>query len=309
MISGDGAQQAVRRCTYDKSCDGPFGLYKILVRKTVPNVSTGQIEPFDYILVTTKTIPEVPPSVADIIEPAVTPGRTAIVLSQNGLNIEQPIIARFPTNPIISSISLIAVAETAHGKILHEDDDIQKLGPFSSDGVDPSVAEAATRRYMALYNARGMLDVTYEADVKLTRWRKLVYNASFNTVAAALRMDTGRMRMSRHVIDDLVRPIMLEIIAAARAVGCDLPDDLAEGVIRIDPTDTDIKPSMCQDVEKGNLIEIETIAKQPLLEGEARGVPMPTLRTVYGILKGVQLKTMEAKGLWERKFTPDNPYQ
>lgn len=284
-------------------------LTSAVVRKNVPDISAEQLPPFDYILVTTKTIPEVPPSVADIIEPAVTPGKTVIVLSQNGLNIEKPIIARFPTNPVISSISLISVAETAHGKILHEDKDIQKIGPFTSPEVDPSVAEVAARRYMDLYNAQGLLDLTYEADVQLTRWRKLVYNASFNTVAAALRMDTGRMRMSQHIIDDLVRPIMLEIVAAARAVACELPDDLPEKVIHTDPTDIEIKPSMCQDVEKGNLMEIETIAKQPLLEGESRGVPMPTLRVVYGILKGIQLKTMEAKGLWERKFSAGNPYQ
>lgn len=267
------------------------------------------LPPFDFILVTTKTIPEVPPSVADIIGPSVTPGRTAIVLSQNGLNIEKPIIERFPTNPIISSISLISVGEFSHGKIVHDDKDIQKIGAFTSPGVSDSVAGAAARHYMSLYNARGLLDLTYEEDVQFTRWRKLVYNASFNTVCAVLGMDTARMRMSRHIIDDLVKPIMLEIVAAARACGHDLPEGLPDLVIRTDPTDVEIKPSMLQDMEKGNLLEIETIVQQPLLEGESRGVPMPTLRTVYGILKGFQLKTMQAKGLWEPRFADDNPYR
>lgn len=281
----------------------------VAVRKAVPNVSKEALPLFDFVLVTTKTIPEVPPSVADIIEPAVTPGKTAIVLSQNGLNIEKPIIERFPTNPILSSISLISVGEFSHGKIVHDDKDIQKIGAFPSHGVSHSVAEAAARQYMSLYNARGLLNLTYEEDVQLTRWRKLVYNASYNTVCAVLGMDTARMRMSRHIIDDLVKPIMLEIVAAAKACGYNLPEDLPDSVIRTDPTDVEIKPSMLQDMEKGNLLEIETIVKQPLLEGESHGVPMPTLRTVYGILKGLQLKNMQAKGLWEPRFSNDNPYR
>lgn len=32
-------------------------------------------------------------------------------------------------------------------------------------------------------------------------------------------------------------------------------------------------------------------------EAEKVGVPTPTLKVIYGILKGLQWKTMEAKGL------------
>lgn len=245
----------------------------------------------------------------EIIGPAVTPGHTAIVLSQNGLNIEKPLIDAFPSNPLISSISLISVAEKSRGHIVHEDKDIQYVGPFASPGVPKEVAEAATRRFMDIYNPLGKVKITYEENVQHTRWRKLVYNASFNTVSAALRMDTATMRMSGHVITDLVRPIMYEIMAAAAAAGCRLADDLPERTIRVDPTDLRIKPSMCQDIEKGQLMEIQTIAKEPLDEGQRRGVDMPVLRSVYGILKGLQLKMLEERGLWERKFDEGNPWQ
>ncbi|KAI0913268.1 hypothetical protein F4823DRAFT_631605 [Ustulina deusta] len=103
--------------------------------RTIPDVGEEMLEPFDFIVVTTKNIPDVPPTVGDIIAPAVTPGKTAIVLSQNGLNIEKPLIERFPTNPIVSS----------------------KIGPFASSGVAPGVAEEAARRYVAAYNAAGQL--------------------------------------------------------------------------------------------------------------------------------------------------------
>ncbi|KAK7425310.1 hypothetical protein QQZ08_008207 [Neonectria magnoliae] len=280
------------------------------ISRTIPDVEKEGLAPFDFILVTTKNIPDVPPTVADLIAPAVTPGKTVIVLSQNGINIEKPVIPRFPTNPIISSVSYIGATEKAHGKILHDDADFQKIGAFPSPQVPADVAEDAAKRYIAAYNPAGKLNIVYEADVLHVRWRKLVYNSSFNSTATVLRMDTARMRMSRHVIEDLIRPIMREIMAAAYACGVtDLPDDLPDTVIRIDPTDTEFKPSMCQDVEKGNLMEIENIVGEPLREGEAHGVPMPTLRTIYGLLKGLQLKIKESKGMWEHKFEADNPYQ
>ncbi|KAK8054856.1 hypothetical protein PG993_000083, partial [Apiospora rasikravindrae] len=275
---------------------------------TIPKVAHENPTFYDFILVTTKNIPDVPPTVADLIAPAVTPGETVIVLSQNGLNIEKPLLARFPTNPVLSSISLIAATETAHGEILHDDVDAQYISPFASPFVPPEAAEAAARRYIEIYNACGKLDIRYEPDAQLARWRKLVYNASFNSVAAVLRMDTARMRASRHVIDDLVKPIMQEIVAAAAAAGYRFPADLPERVIRVDPTDTAFKPSMCQDVEKGNFMEVENIVGEPLREGEARGVSMPTLRTMYGLLKGLQLQAKEARGMWEPKFEEDNPY-
>ncbi|KAI1342561.1 putative 2-dehydropantoate 2-reductase [Xylariaceae sp. FL0016] len=281
------------------------------ITQAVPDVSQPGAAPFDFVLVTTKNVPDVSPTVSDIIAPAITPGRTAIVLSQNGLNIEKPVIARFPSNPVLSSISYIGATLKPNGAVLHDDTDAQKIGPFPGSCPDnTAAADDAAKRYVALYNPHGTLGVVYDADVTTVRWRKLLYNASYNSVAAILHMDTPRIRMSRHVVDDLIRPIMREVMAAAAACGvATLPPDLPEAVIRADPTDTAFKPSMAQDADKGNLMEIENIVGEPLREGEARGVPMPTLRTVYGMLKGLQLLAKERRGLWEAKFEADNPYQ
>ena len=90
-----------------------------------------------------------------------------------------------------------------------------------------------------------------DPDVTFTRWRKLLYNASYNSVSALLGMDVVRMRMSQTIIDDLVRPIMVEIAAIAKAAaGVHLPEDLFETLIRVDPIDTAFVPSMGQDVAK-----------------------------------------------------------
>ena len=56
--------------------------------------------------------------------------------------------------------------------------------------------------------------------------------------------------MTRHVIDDLILPIMLEIKAVASAAGVQLPEGIEDLQIRLDPPDEDFLPSMGQDAAK-----------------------------------------------------------
>ncbi|KAG5770607.1 hypothetical protein H9Q72_002597 [Fusarium xylarioides] len=281
----------------------------VVVFKAVPDVSNPDIAPFDYILVTTKNIPDVSPTVADVIAPAVTPGKTAIVLSQNGINIEKPLVARFPTNPLISSVAYTGATETAPAKVYNDDPDCQKIGAFVNPQVPQAVADAAAKDYVAIYNPTGKMVVTYDSNVSKVRWRKLAYNGTFNPVSSILEMDTPRMRMSKHIIDDLIVPLVGEIRAIAKADGVDLPENVLDAILHQDPNDTSFKPSMCQDCEKGNLMEIENLVGEPLRVADRLGVSAPTLRIVYGIMKGLQLKAKESRGLWKAEFGPGNPYE
>lgn len=317
---GQAAVTAVCRSNYDAvktagfnidSLDhgqGITGFRPTHVLNHVPNVQEEGSQPFDFLVVTTKNIPDVRPTVLDIIEPAVTSRVTTIVLLQNGLNIEKPIVERFPNNVVLSGVSLIGATEFKPGHIRHDDRDRGKLGQFPGQRVSPTVAESKGRQFVELYTACGKVDWQYDEDVNATRWRKLVYNSCYNSVSAILGMDTARMRMSQFVIDDLVKPAMLEIVTIAKAAGVHLPSTVVQDIITVDPTDTAFVPSMGQDAAKGNYVEHENIVGEPLREAERLDVPAPTLRIIYGFLKGIQLKAKESKGLWEPKFAPGNPY-
>lgn len=175
---------------------------------------------------------------------------------------------------------------------------IKPQGVFRNQTVAFDSATAAAHKFVSLYSACPAVTCTYDADVPFSRWKKLLYNASFNSAATLLRTDTSRMRASEHVIDDLVRPVMLEIRAIARAAaGVELPLALADRIITADLYRSFFKPSMCQDIERGNFIEFENIVGEPLREAERVGVPAPTLRVLYALLKALQFQVKEAKGL------------
>ena len=56
-------------------------------------------------------------------------------------------------------------------------------------------------------------------------------------------------------------------------------------------------------------MELETIVGEPVREAQRLGVPVPTLQVIYNLLKGLQVKTKEAKGQWKAEFEEGNPYR
>jgi ketopantoate reductase len=98
------------------------------VRNTIPDLAKEGLKSFDFVFVATKDIANVHSTVSEIIGPAVTPGHTTIALIQNGLNIEKPLIAAFPTNTILSGVALIGATDTQPGSIFHDEHDHLILG-------------------------------------------------------------------------------------------------------------------------------------------------------------------------------------
>ncbi|RDL38050.1 2-dehydropantoate 2-reductase [Venustampulla echinocandica] len=277
---------------------GTMAAYNLeAVLKTIPKVEEEGLSPFDYILVATKNTPDIPPTVADLVASAVTPGHTAILLLQNGLNIEKPLIQAFPNNPILSGVSLISATETKPGSILHDAPDDLIVGAFTNPSIPQGTSISSAERFVEMYSASGKVKCTYDADVGAVRWRKLIYNSSYNSICAITGMDTSRLRIAEHPIEEVIRPLMREIWTIARKAGHEIPEEVIQKMIDIDPLETYFKPSMLQDIEKGNYIELENIVGEPMREAERLGVPAPGLKMAYGLLRIMQWKTKERRGL------------
>ncbi|KAK3116947.1 hypothetical protein LTR53_002170 [Teratosphaeriaceae sp. CCFEE 6253] len=246
--------------------------------------------PFDYVVCVTKNVADVPPSLSELIRPAVTASKTVIVLIQNGLYIEKPLIDAFPDNVILSGVSLIGANEPQPGHIDQDFPDTLFVGAFHNPSLSADVEKAAAQDFVRRYSAGGKTQCSLDENVGWTRWRKLVYNSCLNSICAITGLDTGRIRLADDAISGLVRPAMLEIVAAAKASGYELPATVVDDMIEMDPLEMYLPPSMLSDTRKGNYIEYENILGEPLREGEKLGVPMPTL-------KAIQWKNKEMRGL------------
>lgn len=261
-------------------------------------------KPFDYIVVAIKALPEFFKT-EDIIRPAMLESKSSpstyptVVLIQNGIDIEKPIVAAYPSAIVLSGVSMIG-SHNYGGKIVQFEHDSMNVGyyPGCGDGgsvnVTDEIREHKTKEFVDLYAASGV-DCKYHPRLLLARWRKLVYNACINTVSAVTQMDSGRAYLCG-MDQALTLPAMQEIMSIAKAAGYELPKELPQNMIDSD-AGVYYEPSMMIDVKKGNPMELEVILGNPLRIAKELGVSAPILTVLYNLLKGIQFRLMEKRGL------------
>ncbi|EEH39562.1 2-dehydropantoate 2-reductase [Paracoccidioides lutzii Pb01] len=271
---------------------------------SVPKAEPSQ--PFDYVIVTMKTIPELC-SIPEIIQPAVTPGHTSIVLIQNGIYIEEDFIKAFPTCVLLSGASYIG-AHQRDGHVSHNDHDCMDLGAFRNPSLDASLEKAKLDEFATAYTTSNVVEVRKVDDIVFYRWRKLLWNATFNPMCAITQLDSAAIRQFGGDYS-LIRPAMAEVVAIAKADGYDLGKGVIDDMIETAPIELSFRPSMLVDVDKGNPVEAEAILGNALRVARVRGVPTPILDNIYRFLRLIQARLLASRGLIKApKELPKNDF-
>lgn len=252
--------------------------------------------PFEYVVVTTKNIPDGPQTCEDIVRPAIVPGKTTIVLLQNGINIEKPMIKEYPTNHILSGISLIG-STNINCTVHNPGKDCILLSPFHNPNVNYDVSIAKAKEFASIYqhDDESVNKVTLEDNALESRWNKLVYNCVFNTICAITDMDVNRCQING-ANETLFLPAMDEVIAIGASEGITIDPSTKSKFIHIGDGFF-YTPSMLVDARKNQLFEMETILGNPLKIAKKNGVSAPILSTVYQLLKMKQFAIKEKRGL------------
>lgn len=253
--------------------------------------------PYDFVIVATKCIPEVQRT-EDIIRPLVNPG-CAIVVIQNGVGNEEPIMTAFPESYVIGGVTLMGSAN--HGGCVAQT--LTDKVDFGTLDKRPQAIEK-TQEFVNLYNlSRGKASL--HKDIAYRRWCKLVYNATFNPICALTGLDSGRVIFSG-LLESIVKPAMYEIrLIAETETGKKLPDNIEKEMIDSD-AGTYYEPSMLVDAKKGQLMELELLVGNPLRYAAKNGLDTPTLRSIYTMLRGKQFATLEKYGKFKLPPEPFN---
>jgi 2-dehydropantoate 2-reductase len=249
--------------------------------------------PFDYVIVTMKNIPEVN-NIPKIIAPAITPDHTTIVLFQNGLYIEPPIIEAFPSNVVLSAPSFIGAHEH-NGHVIHDDHDNFHIGAFHNKSLDKAFERTKLEEFAKIYNGSKVVDANVVDDIVFYRWRKVLWNGIFNPMCAITQLDSAAIRRFGGE-NSLIRPGMVEMASIAMADGYDLGPGIVEEMVDITPVELSFRPSMLVDVDKGNPMEVEVVLGNALRVAREKGVQTPLLDTTYRFLKLTQARLLAARG-------------
>ncbi|KAG0677612.1 hypothetical protein C6P40_002214 [Pichia californica] len=262
--------------------------------------------PFDYIVITTKNIPDIQP-VENLIAPAFTKN-TSIVLLENGIGIERSMFKTFPDSIVISGVTLIGT--TLYGKIVkHFSQDIVSFGPFINPNIEKGLQIEKAKEFTKLYsNEKNKIE--YNENVKYFRWRKLIFNGAVNTTCAITGVDSGRLDMFGGMHEVSV-PAMKEIVEIAKADGVELPNDIINFMVRLDDGEY-APPSMLIDVRRNQYTEYKVLLGNALEIAREYGIKTPTCDILYHLCKVIQMRIMESHGkfvLPEKRPLIDENYQ
>jgi 2-dehydropantoate 2-reductase len=228
----------------------------------------------DYIVVSTKVLPGI--DVPSLIAPAVSQ-KSVIVLLQNGIDIEQPVVQAFPDNEVITALAFICVVRTEHGQVEHQDYGRIAIGRY------PQGTSAALVRLASLFHQAGVV-CSVEEDAIAARWTKLVWNAPFNPVSVLAGGATTRQMLSVEATRRLIREVMVEVVELARAAGHPVDPGLVEKNLQDTLKMTPYKTSMLHDFENKRPLEVEAILGNALRLAGQFGVAVPHIESLYGLL-------------------------
>lgn len=253
---------------------------------------------WDYIVVSTKALPDVSDDSA--ILDGLVGDKTAVVLIQNGLGVEEPYAKRFPQADIYSAVTIASCAQTNPGHIKHNRWTRINSGPYlphldtgSAKATDAKAIEK-NNAFIALLQEGGVKDAeAYDhAKLQLVRWHKIAINASMNPSSVLAGGVSNNAMSNDFELSIHLKGVMEEVMATApRVLGKPFPKEFAtpERILRSTQKNTSgSKPSMALDWEQGKTMELEVILGNPIRIARERGFEMPRMQTLYALLRMAQ---------------------
>ncbi|MBM3561090.1 MAG: 2-dehydropantoate 2-reductase, partial [Alphaproteobacteria bacterium] len=252
--------------------ESALGNIDINVNATDDPASVG---PADYVLYCVKMYDI--ESSAVLAKPLVGPG-TAVVTTQNGVDARERLAPILGASHVMGGVAQISATIAAPGVIRHVGQ-LARLVFGDVGGVSP--------RAKALEEAckKAGIDALATDKIDVEIWRKFVFLASVAGLSSMTRQPMGVVNADPD-LSALLADAVAEIVAVARAKGIDLPIDATELVTKmIGAMPPQAKPSMLQDLERGNRIEVAGLSGKVAVLGRELGVPTPVHRTIYACLK------------------------
>jgi 2-dehydropantoate 2-reductase len=252
-----------------ESIDGDFEV--VPVRAIRDPSSVGKVELVLFTVKSTDTR-----RAAEEAVPLVGPHTTVLAL-QNGVDNEAVLEEVLGGHAIVPAVAVIGVSMPEPGLVRHTNNGTITLGEVSGEGTDRV-------RHICQTFADAGVETRVSADIRTVKWKKLIWNAAFNPIAAL----TGA-RVLELIEDDETRTLaeaaMREAIAVGVALGHDVGDyDMARATRR-DPNWAASRTSMLQDVERGRPTEIEALTGAVVRYGKETGVPTPVCATLLRLVR------------------------
>ncbi len=242
--------------------------------------STAEIGPVDLVVIGLKTTANA--DLERLIPPLLHEG-TLLLTLQNGLGTEELLAERWGAERVLGGLCFVCLNRVAPGVIEHYGHGTLSLGEFQRAPME------RTRLIGALFSEAG-IETRVVENLATERWRKLVWNIPFNGLSIATGGKTTDLLLEDAGLESQVRALMAETIAAAKALGHEIPASFIDYQIERTRPMGPYKPSSMIDWQEGRAVEVESIWGEPWRQGRTAGAEMPRLELLYHLLRQVTIR-------------------
>jgi 2-dehydropantoate 2-reductase len=203
-----------------------------------------------------------------------------VVTVQNGLGAEE-IVRAHGDWQLVSGVTFMSGTRHADTHVEYILDTETWLGPYEDTPIE-RVHEIAD-----LIRASGLEARAFD-DLRPAQFSKLIFNATVNAVAALTGLPHDwhfAAEGKREDLGHLVRALMAEGVAVARAAGVELFEDPWEMNVLATQRGSAHYPSMLEDVDARRRTEIDLITGSLVREAEKHGVAVPLQSALLRLVK------------------------
>ena len=215
-------------------------------------------------------------SAAAEIRPHLLPGATLLTL-QNGVDNADRLQAALPSHEVNASVVYVATEMAGPGHVQHKGRGELVIGNTPSSAGIAAMLNAAGVPTDVSDNVRGAL------------WSKLILNCAYNALSAITQLPYGRVVQGEGA-PAVMRAVVDECVAVARAKGVTLPGDAHVAVERLASSMPTQYSSTAQDLARGKRSEIDHLNGYVLRTGQALGIATPVNQTLYTLVKLIEGK-------------------
>ena len=225
--------------------------------------------------------------VLDQLEPVLTP-RTVVLTLQNGVDIEDRILARLGRDCVVGGVAFIYSRIVEPGVIEH-----YKRGAVAVGELMGHKSERV-QAIVDLFKQAG-IQCQLSEDIRRSKWEKMCWNCVFNPITVLIN-DRVAKALDHPEMMGVIRQIVGEVAAVSAALKVPLAPDMAEKTVQVTQSIRDIHTSMYDDWKAGRPSEIDSLNGYVVRKGRELGIPTPVNEALTALVKAVMEKEKTGPG-------------
>ncbi|MGH7233435.1 MAG: 2-dehydropantoate 2-reductase [Nitrospiraceae bacterium] len=210
------------------------------------------------------------------IEPVLSE-HTVILTLQNGVDVEDRILARLKRDCVVGGVAFIYSKIVEAGVIEHYKRGAVAIGELNGH-KSPRLLEIA-----ALFEQAG-LPCQVSGDIRRSKWEKMCWNCVFNPLTVLLD-DRVSKALDHPEMLRTIHQIVGEVVAVASRLRVPLSGDMADKVLRWSQEIRDIHTSMYDDWKAGRRTEIDSLNGYIAARGRELGIATPVNDALTAMIK------------------------